>query len=147
MILGNAYLSELVLIKNLSGYSAADTTTINGSSVDMQTDNGYDSVLFWTLFGTAASDNTLKGQGSSDDSSFSDLANTQVGVGSSDEIVWLDIHRPQHRYLRPVALRGTSTTLVGIWGLLYNAKKLPTDNTVAGTIHGEAHQSPAAGTA
>jgi hypothetical protein len=44
-------------------------------------------------------------------------------------------------------LRGTSTTID--WGIAipYAARKKPVDNTVAGTIHGELHASPAEGTA
>ena len=142
-----AYLSELIAISNLSGYSAADTTTVNGSSVDMQ---NYDGVLFIALFGTPGTGNTLKAQSSSDDGSadaFADLAGTSVGVGASDEVVFLDIKHPPERYVRPLALRGASSTLVGIWGFRYGPRSLAIDNTTAGTIHGETHDAPAEGTA
>jgi hypothetical protein len=45
------------------------------------------------------------------------------------------------------ALRGTSTTLEWCVALKFGAHSMPVDNTVAGTIHGEAHVSPAEGTA
>lgn len=126
--------------------TSAGTSTINGSVIDTQ---GFNGVWIIIHFGTAAADNTLKAQqgAASNLSDAADLADTQVGVGASDEIVWLDIYRPRERYVRCVALRGTSTTIS--WGvaLLYGAESLPVDNAVAGTIHGEFHQEPAEGTA
>ena len=126
--------------------TGAGTTAVNGATVDMQ---NYEGVLFVCKFGTAAANNTIKGQQgqASDLSDAADLAGTSVAVGSSDEIVWLDLYRPRERYVRMVAVRGTSTTVE--WGVAirYGPRKAPVDNNVAGTIAGELHVSPAEGTA
>ncbi len=126
--------------------TSAGTTSINGATIDMA---GFDGVVFVIKFGTAASNNTIKAQQGADSgmSDAADLAGTSVGVGASDEIVWLDIYRPQERYLRMVAARGTSTTIE--WGMAipYGPRVQPVDNTIAGTIFGELHISPVEGTA
>lgn len=126
--------------------TGAGTTPVNGATIDMQ---NFEGVLLLVKFGTPAANNTIKAQQGkqSDLSDAADLAGTQVGVGASDELVWIDLYRPQERYVRVVALRGTSTTID--WGVAiqYGAKKEPVDNTIAGTIHGEVHASPAEGAA
>ena len=142
-------LSSAVKIQQGAATTSAGTSNVNGANIDMQ---NYEGVLFIAKFGTAAADNTIKGQQSSESGggspdAYSDLAGTSVGVGASDEIVWLDILKPRERYVRMVALRGTSTTLDWAVAIQYGPRKGPVDNTVAGTIHGEAHTSPAEGTA
>lgn len=128
----------------MSAPTAAGTTAVNSASVDMA---NYEGVLFITRFGTAASNNTLEAAQSTDDSSFADLVGTSITSGSSDEIVWLDIFRPLERYVRVEAARGTSSTLESIVAIRYGPRKQPVDNTTTGTIVGEAHVSPAEGTA
>jgi hypothetical protein len=139
-------LSSGVLVKAALAVTTAGTSEIDGSTIDTA---GYEGVMFIAKFGTAAANNTLQAQqdSASDMSTAADLEGSSVGVGASDEIVWLDIYRPRERYVRVQAERGTSTTLE--WGvaLLYGAKNQPVDNTVAGTIHGETLISPAEGTA
>lgn len=138
-------LSNNVKISAALAVTGAGTTSVNGSTIDMQ---GYEGVLFIAHFGTAAANNTIHAeQGTASNlSDAADLASTSVGVGSSDEIVWLDLYRPEERYVRCVADRGTSSTLS--WGvaLQYGPTEMPVDNTTAGTIHGELHVSPAEGT-
>ncbi len=127
--------------------TAAGTSAINGDEADMA---NYEGVFFVIKFGTPAADNTIKAQ--EDDvtgmAGAVDLAGTLVALGgASDEIVWLDIYKPLKRFLRMVALRGTSTTID--WGLAirYGGKKGPQINAIVGTIAGELHVSPLAGTA
>lgn len=138
-------LSSCALIKSALATSTADTTTVTGATIDT---SGYEGVLFIAKYGTAAANNTLHAESgaASDMSDAADLASTSVGAGASDEIQWIDLFRPAERYVRVMADRGTSSTLD--WGvaLLYGPKKLPVDNTTAGTIHGEVHASPAEGT-
>jgi hypothetical protein len=128
--------------------TATGTTTINGNTVDMA---GFDSVLFIIKYSTAANNNTLKAQQgqASNMSDAADLAGTSVTVGASDEIVWIDLHRPQERYVRAAALRGTTTVIEWAVAIQYNAHaaKLPISNALAGTIAGELWISPAEGTA
>lgn len=141
------YLSDQVKLLKIQDHTTAATSAVTSDTVDTA---GYDSVLFITSFGTAASGNTIKLQQSSDDAAtdaYSDLEGTSVSSGTSDEDVWIDIHRPGKRYLKLVAARGTSSTLESMWAILYNARALPVDNTISGTITGEQTQSPAEGTA
>lgn len=140
-------LSEMVKMTKVADHSTAATSDVTSSSIDMK---GYESVLFVTSFGTAASGNTLKVQQSSDDGStdaYSDLEGSSVSSGSSDEDVWIDVYMPTKRYVRVVAARGTSSTLESIWALQYGASSVPVDNTTSGTITGETAISPAEGTA
>lgn len=127
-------------------HSTAATSDVTGDTVDTA---GYDGVMFVTSFGTAAANNTLKAQQDSDSAmgTAADLLGTSVTSGTSDEEAWIDIYRPQERYVRVVGLRGTSSTLESIWAVLYDPKVMPVDNTTTGTIAGELHASPAEGTA
>ena len=136
---------ERNLLTKVKDVSAANTGDVTSDSVDMA---GYEGVIFFASYGTAATDNLPNAETSSDDGSsdaFTDLAGTEVGVGSSDEDVWLEIHRPVERYVKVIYARGTSTTLGDIWAIRYGARTLPQDNTTTGTIFGEAHASPAEG--
>lgn len=138
-------LMSRVKLTKLKDHSTADTSGVNSDSVDMA---GYDSVVFFTSFGTAAANNTINVETSSDDGSsdsFTDLEDTEVVSGTSDEDVFLEIIKPRERYLRLVADRGTSTTLESIWCIQRPARSAPVDNTISGTMTGEIHVSPAEG--
>lgn len=141
-------LSNYVKISQGAATTTAGTSDVNGDILDM---SGYDGVLWVAKFGTAASNNTLHAQqdSASGGGTMADLAGTSVTVGSSDEIVWLDLkHNPAgERYVRVVADRGTSTTLDWCVALRYDAKTLPVDNATAGTIAGEIQTHVAEGTA
>lgn len=137
-------LSGQVKLTKVKDHSTAATSAVDSDSVDMA---GWEGVLFVTSFGTANADNTVNLAQSSDDSSFTDLEGTKVSSGSSDEDVWLDVYMPAERYVRLEAVRTASSTLESIWAIQYGPSKLPVDNTTSGTIIGEAHVSPAEGTA
>lgn len=137
-------LSSMVKFTKVTDHTAAGTSAVNSGSVDMA---GWDGVVFLTSFGTAATDNSVNLAQSSDDSTFTDLEGTKTGATASDEDVWLDVLHPTARYIRLEAVRTTSSTLESIWAIQYRGKKLPVDNTTTGTIIGEAHVSPAEGTA
>jgi hypothetical protein len=130
-------------VADVSGAGSGDVTT---DGVDMA---GYQGCYFISSYGTAASNNLPYLQGSNDDGSgdsYEDLEGTEVGVGSSDEDVWAEIHTPVEQWVRAVYERGTSSTLGDIWCIRYGARSIPQDNTTTGTIYGEAHISPAEGT-
>lgn len=139
-------LSKAVKIIKVQDHTAAGTSAVTSDTVDT---SGYDGVMFITSFGTAAAGNTLKAQQDTDSAmgTAADLAGTSVSSGTSDEDVWIDIYRPRERYVRVVAARGTSSTLESIWAVLYGAAAKPVSNVISGTIIGEAHVSPAEGTA
>ena len=141
------FLSGRTKFIKVEDHTTAGTSAVESATVDMAQDGGYEGVVFLTSFGTAATDNTAEVAQSSDDSSFDDLVGSKVASGSSDEDVWIDVFRPQERYLRMQVARGTSSTLESIWAVLYNPRKVPVDNTTSGTIIGEAHNSPIEGTA
>jgi len=139
-------LSSQVLITKVADPLTAGTSVGNGTGVDMK---GYSGCLFLTSFGTPAANNLLHVEGSSVTSTtgYADLAASEVdAAGASDEDMWVDIKAPRKRYLRPVALRGTSSTLGDMWALRYGPKTMPTDNSTAGTIAGKAVLAPSTGT-
>ena len=142
----HALLSEQTKLIRVAAAAAAGTTDVNGTGVDMQADGGWDGVLFLASFGTAAADNLIHAEQSEDNSSFADLEASEVDAGASDEQQWLDIYRPRERYVRPVAIRGTSSTLENMWAVLYRGRHLPYGNVTSGTIAGKALVSPAEGT-
>ena len=144
------FLTDQTKLLKVADAAAGATTTVTGAAVDMQADGGWDGVVFLTSLGTAAADNIMKVQQSDDDAAtdaYSDLADSGVPVGASDEDQFIDIQEPAKRYLRPVITRGTSSTVENIWAILYRGRKLPFDNVLAGTINGVQLNRPAEGTA
>lgn len=142
------FLTENVKLVKVSDAAIAGTSAVNGASVDLGGDGGgWDGVVFLSSIGTAAANNLMKVQGSDDNSSFADLASSEVDTGATDKNQYVDIQRPQHRYLRPVLTRGTSTTVEAVWALLYRGTSRPVSQDVAGTLYGKRLVSPAAGTA
>ncbi len=139
-------LSNGIKLTKVKDVTADGTSAVNSDGVDMQ---GWEGVIFFTSFGTAAAGNTMNGaQGADNASDWVDLAGTAVSSGSSDEDVWLDIKNPTDRYVRCELARGTTTTVGDIWALQYGKNgKMPIDNAHTGTIAGEAHVTPAEGTA
>ena len=126
--------------------SAAGSTVLESSVIDM---DGYEGILLFTRFGTAAADNLISAKMSSanDSATMGAIEGSAVAPGASDEVQWLDIYRPRKRYLQLVATRATSSKLGEMYAFKYGARKLPTDNNTAGTIAGEALISPSTGTA
>lgn len=129
--------------------TAAGTTSVNGSSVNM---TGFESVRFVALLGTLTSTQVteLKAQGSNDNSTWTDLANTHTGPaadGDSGKTLILDLFRPQYTYVRPVLVRGTANAVLqGIIADLYLAHWEPvTADTSNSATNVQAY--PAAGTA
>ncbi len=141
-------LSTSTKLIKVADHSGAATSDVDSTGVDTA---GYAGVMFFTSFGTAAADNIINAQQSSDNGvadTFADLLGTAVALaGASDEDQWVDVYRPQERYVRCHVERATSTTVESIWAILYGPVVQPVDNTTAGTIAGETHYSPAPGTA
>lgn len=137
-------LMENVKLTKVADYTTAATTAVNGTHVDMA---GYEGVVFFASFGTAATNNTINAAQGATTSSFDDLEGTSVTSGASDEDVWIDIYKPTGRYVRPEIARGTSSTVETIWAMQYGPRKAPVDNNTTGTIAGEVHATPAEGTA
>lgn len=139
-------LTGMKLVKVADAVTAA-TSDVTSASVNMA---GYESVVFFTSLGTAAANNLMHAEQSSDDGSsdgFSDLAGTATPLaGASDEDLLIELVQPTKQYVRVVVQRGTSSTLGDIWALLHGARRLPIDNIITGTSAGSIVQSPAEGT-
>jgi hypothetical protein len=138
-------------LTRVSNAVAAGTTDINSSEIDMQ---NFEGVVFIVAFGTitASAVTSIKAQQDTATgmASAADLEGTGVTVADDDDnqLFWLDIFRPQERFVRCVVDRATQNAVVdGIWAVQYGPKKKPTthDSTTVGG--GEVHASPAEGTA
>jgi hypothetical protein len=138
---------KLIKVKNPT---TAGTSDVESDGVDLAADGGWDGVFFFTSYGTAAADNLIHVEQSSDDDAtdtYADLLGGEVDLaGSSDEDQYLDIFRPLERYVRVVAQCGTSTTVGDIWAILYRGRKRPMVNDAAGTLIGKRLVSPIEGT-
>lgn len=134
------YLSDNVKITKLADHSAADTTDVTSSSVDMK---DYDSAMFFSSFGTANANNKLTIADSADDVTFADTLAFKAS-GTSDEDVVVDVRHPTKRYLRVKGERGTSSTLESIWCIQYNARSKAITNSVSGTLIVGQFNAPAA---
>lgn len=140
-------LTEENKITRLSNAVAAGTTDVESTSIDM---DGFDEATFIADLGAIVSGavTSAKLQGSSDNSSFSDLEGTGLTIGDTDdnELVVLNIVRPQHRYLKMVIDRGTqNATVDSILCIQSQAREVPVTQPTG--VNVERHVSPAAGTA
>lgn len=125
--------------------ATAAASTITGSAIDMA---GYDSVVFMAALGTANAGNYLyAAQGS--DAAMSDEANiegSKIVASADNELMILEIVKPQDRYLRPYVARGASSTCSPIVAIQYNARSYPVDSNDTGEVQVESHVSPSEGT-
>ncbi len=128
---------------------ASGSTDISGTTLDML---GYDGVVMLVRMGAIngsavtsikAQQDSASGMGTA-----ADLAGTAVTIedDDDDEIFYIDIYRPDERYVRLVVDRGTANAVVASAEYLqYNTGTLPV--TQASGTTGEVHIAPAEGTA
>lgn len=135
-------------VTRVSNAVAAGTTEIDCASVDMQ---GFESVIGVAAFGalTTGAVTAIKWQGSTDNSSFTDLAGTALSIADTDgnKLLVSELVKPLYRYVRLVITRGTaSAVLDSATCFQYGARVLPVASgaTIAAS---EQAFSPAAGTA
>jgi hypothetical protein len=126
---------------------AAGTSAINATSVDMA---NFEQVTFIVPVGAIVSGaaTSIKAQGSSDNSSFSDIEGTSQTIADTDDdkTFYVNLVKPRHRYNRLVVSRATqNATIGGIIAIQSNPKSLPVSHGTS--VSGESHISPAAGTA
>ena len=138
-------ISTAVALVKVSGPTVAGTTTITPTAIDVSAYDA-DGIMFFTSFGTGAAGNKMYAHDSDDNSAFNDIAASTVPPGSTEPQQFIDIPMPQHRYVGPVFLRGTSTTIGDVWALLYRIRKEPVNNNVVGTMQGLLLVNPADGT-
>jgi hypothetical protein len=134
----NGHLSDLVKTVRVVNATAAGTTDINGTGVDMA---GYDAVRFVAGVGalTATQVTKLKAQQSSDDDdadAYADIEGSAAGPladGDGNDLLITDLIRPTERYVRPVVDRGTANAVVDfVIAELYRSRDLPV--TQDGTV-------------
>ena len=120
-------LTPNVVTERVVNATAAGTTEIDGTAVDTE---GYAAVRFVALAGTITDTSVsyLKLQQSSDNGvadDFTDIAGSKTSwktTGDSNNMVCVDVYKPQKRYVRPVIVRGTANlALDGCVAELYNA--------------------------
>ena len=108
---------------------AAGATNVNATHVDMQ---GFDGVLFIMGVGalTATQLTALKAQGGAlaNDTDQADLVGAvtpNLADGDSNRLVFLDVYRPNQRYIRAVALRATANAVIDfVIAIQYRGLKL-----------------------
>lgn len=144
----NGQFLEDVKVTKLNDATAAGTTAINSTVVDMQ---GYDGVVFLTNMGTIAPTGTATLKVQQDVASGMGTAADLAGSGQAfvdtddNKSVAADVKRPRERYLRLVITRATANSDWGpIWCLQYRARKAP---VTQGLDKYETLLAPAEGTA
>lgn len=128
---------------------AAGTTDIEGVTLDMQ---GFEGVLMLVTMGaiTANAVTSIKAQqgAASNLSDAADLAGTAQTIADTDDdkVFYIDLFRPQERYVRLYVDRGTANAVVASAEYIqYGARKEPT--THGSNVSGETHVSSSEGTA
>lgn len=127
---------------------AAASTAITSTAVDMQS---FDAVRFIVTIGPVVSGavTSFKLQQSSDDGvadTYGDLLGTSQTIADDADNThqWVDVFRPEKRYLKMVISRATQNATIGsVIADCYNHDSLP----VVQTATGESFIAPAEGTA
>lgn len=128
---------------------ASGTADRNGTTIDVA---NYEWAKFKVHFATIAvsGTNSVKLQGSDDDSTWSDLEGTSqsVAVDDDNQIFVIGLIKPRHRYARLVIDKdGTNAAAESATVELGGARTLPALADVTDEVTHEVHVSPAAGTA
>ena len=133
MLMSNM-LSTTVKLQRVLSATAAGLTNVNTSSVDLQNKDG---ARFIVAFGalTATQVTSVKLQGSTDNSTWSDLLDPDTGTvittgnladGDSNKVVSLEVYKCKRRYVRAVVIRGKANAVIdGAWAEIPQRNKLP----------------------
>lgn len=128
---------------------AAGTTDIEGTILDM---SGYEGVLVIVRMGaiTSGAATSIKMQQDTDAAmgSAADLEGTSQTIADDDdgEIFYIDLYKPQERYVRLYVDRATQNAVVASAEYIQYEPKASPVTQPTGT-NGETHVSPAEGTA
>lgn len=125
------YLSDDCKLTKISDPTANGTTAVVTAEVDMV---GFEGVLFFTSYGTAAANNIATVQASATTGAEADTTTTCTS-GTSDEDVIIDVFQPGYRFLKLSCARGTSSTLGDIWALQYGARSKAQTSDLTGTAN------------
>lgn len=128
---------------------AAGTTDINGATLDMQ---GFEGVLMIVTFGaiTGSAVTSIKAQqgAAANLSDAADLLGTAQTIAddADDKTFYIDLYKPQERYVRLVVDRATQNAVVASATYIqYRSRVAPV--THGTNVAGELHIGPAEGTA
>lgn len=145
----SGFLSEKIKITVGLAY-ASGTADRNGATLDMQ---GWDGVLMIFQFGTIATGavTSIKAQqgAASNLSDAADLAGTAQTVADDDDskVKYIDLWQPRERYVRCVVDKDTTNACAEtVTYIQYRGQEVPPSAHGTG-VAGEAHLSPAEGTA
>ena len=138
-------LSRYAKVTRVSNAVAAGTTEITTESVDCQS---FESAQFVVLFGAISTGAvpTVMVQGSSDNTTFVDLADTESTILDTDDnkAFVLDVGHPRHRYLRCVITRtGANVAVDGVVAQQYMAQVEPVVHDTASVAGSAFHHAPA----
>jgi hypothetical protein len=142
---GFGLLEDVKIIKTFDEVTAA-TSAANGVTIDTA---GAEGVIFVTVFGTQAVDNGVKVQQdtASGMGTAADLLGSLQLVDATKTTAVNQVHRPRERYVRAVAVRGTSTTIPAGFAIVYGLKSVPFANGSQADVAAKVLVSPAEGTA
>lgn len=143
-------LSNEVKITTALDY-ASGTADRTGAILDM---SGYEGVLMMVKFAAIAAGATTSIKAQQDmavgGGTMADLAGTGITVAADDDnqIFWLDIYRPQERYVRLyVDKDAVNAVAESAVYYQYGPRKEAVSNNVTDLVTGEFYASPAEGTA
>lgn len=140
----NGHLTDLVKTVHVLNAVAAGTTNQNTTSVDMA---GFDGCRFVADLGalTATQVTSLKVQGSTDNSNWSDItgaATAAMADADSSKTLIVDVIRPTQRYLRGVVLRATANAVINcVLAEQYRLRTLPATQDTS--VSQQTKQAPA----
>ena len=125
---------------------AAGSSVIAGSTIDFA---DYEGALIIVQTGAIVSGaaTSIKFQGGATTTPTTDIEGTSQTIADTDddEVFYIDVKNPVHRYGRLYVTRGTQNATVSAVAILYGSRSSPT--TQASGVTGESHVAPAAGTA
>ena len=128
----------------------AGTSDINGSTLDM---SGAEGVLIAVTMGvitsSAATSIKVQSGAASDMSDAADLLGTSQTIADTDDskTFYIDIYKPVERYVRLVVDRATANAVVSAANYIQYGSRKVAISTHGTNVSGEAHVSPAEGTA
>lgn len=139
-----------IFIATTTTQGAAGVTAITTAAVDTL---GYSGCCFIVPLGAIVTNavTSVKAQQSSDDAAaddYSDILGTSqtIADNADDKLVYIDIVRPQKRYLKVVVSRATqNATIGGVIAVLYGSRLRPV--TQGTNVSGETFINVAEGTA
>jgi hypothetical protein len=123
------------------------------AGTDFQTDiidmAGFEGVVFFGTIAVANAANYIYAQQdtAANGATMADLEGTKVVAAANGQVVWLDIYKPEKRYVRVYVERGGTDTATGdFYAIQYQGRKGLISNLVDNKLIGEIHISPAEGT-